>query len=434
MDLKVNQLINIPTKGFSRVISIGIVGILFAQPVFFFSIPGWTTRIGVASYLICLIAIIFDRSNLTNKITSPPKIYWWIIFSLCSFFLATLISQAANNTFVANRLDSPSRLLFATFIFWAVHRYKINFVKILKTGIPLSLCIFMLQIIIMSDKIEINKSSWDGRFSTPFMDPILLCAWVTCFGLICLNFIKANLKTSSAFKDFIFICGFVISVYIALLTESRTGLLATPIVITLLICASTKKWLRLLYLLMAACCILYLTSKIEATTTRFGIAMLEITSFINGGFKESSVGIRMEMGLLALKALCWKPLFGWGESLFTTPEIQVYLGSHFTPSTLHLGHYSGFHNDLYAASVRSGIIGILAYTSTFLTPLFLFFYLFLRGNTESKLTSLTGITVSITCIIASMTVEILAYKYSVTIFSYLIAGLMAQAVWKSQTS
>lgn len=434
MDLKVNQLINIPTKGFSRVISIGIVGILFAQPVFFFSIPGWTTRIGVASYLICLIAIIFDRSNLTNKITSPPKIYWWIIFSLCSFFLATLISQAANNTFVANRLDSPSRLLFATLIFHAIYRYKINFVAILKASIPITIILFLLQTIFKEKNISTNEISWDGRFSLPFMDPILLSTWIITFGLFCLNFIKLRPERESLAKDFIFISCLIIAIYIALLTESRTGLIGIPIVMVLIILKHPKKSIAMSFFIALTISAFYFAHKNGANLARINQAFFEFNEYFNGGHKESSVGLRIDMGLLAFKAWLFKPFFGWGENFFSTQEIQVYLNSNFTSSAIYLSQYSGFHSDLYAAMVRSGALGIIAYATTFFTPLFFFIYLLLRENIESKEISIIGLSLIIPGIITSMTVEILAYKYSVTIFSYLIAGVMAQAVWKSQTT
>jgi hypothetical protein len=57
-----------------------------------------------------------------------------------------------------------------------------------------------------------------------------------------------------------------------------------------------------------------------------------------------------------------------------------------------------------------------------------------KGSREVKNIALAGLATVVTCMIASTTVEILAYKYSVTIFSYLIAGLMAHALWKHQES
>lgn len=426
------RIVNNANNPLSRIISISIVTLLLAQPVFFFSIHGWTTRIGIGTYLLCLIALIFDRNMHNSQPPSYPKLYWWIIFSLCTFFLATAISQIVNETFTPNRLDSPSRLLFSLLIFYAIYKYKIDFVKILKISIPLSLIFLLLYLEFNYKQIELAKSFWGGRLSLPFIDPILLSAWSTCFGLLSLSFFKSDFQFFTIIKNFIFISSSVIFIYIALTTESRTGWLAIPIVIAILLLRPSNRWIKVFYLIAASAAILYLASTISTTVTRIDQATLEIKNFLNGEFKESSVGIRMDMANLALKALSWKPFFGWSESLFTTPEIKAYLNTHFTPSTLHLGQHTGFHNDLYAAIVRSGSFGIFAYASTFLTPLLLFLYFFIKGNVESKLIASKGLVVIITCIIASMTVEILAYKYSVTIFSYLISGLMAQALWKNQ--
>lgn len=425
-------IINNSNNPQSKLLSLSVVVSLLTQPVFFFSISGWATRIGIATYLLCLLAFIFDRNSPNNQTSPYPKLYWWIFFSLCTFFLATAISQIANQTFTPNRLDSPSRLLFSTLIFYAVYRYKIDFVKILKISIPLSLFFLLLYMEFNSKQIELAKSFWGGRLSLPFIDPILLSTWLTCFGLLSLSFFKSDFQFFSIIKNIIFISSSVIFIYIALTTESRTGWLAIPVVILILTFKPSTTWIKVFYLIMASAAILYFASTMSTTATRIDQAILEMRNFLNGSFKESSVGIRMEMGNLALKALSWKPFFGWSESLFTTSEIKIHLNSHFTPSTLHLGQHTGFHNDFYAAIVRSGSLGIFAYASTFLTPLFFFLYLFFKGDFESRLIASNGLAVIITCIIASMTVEILAYKYSVTIFSYLISGLMAQALWINQ--
>lgn len=425
-------IINNANNPLSWLISISIVTLLLAQPIFFFSISGWATRIGIATYLLCLIALIYDRPPPKSETSTYPQLYWWIIFSLSTFFLATAISQVANQTFTPNRLDSPSRLLFSTLIFYAIYKYRIDFVKILKISIPLSLFFLLLYIEFNSKQIELAKSFWGGRLSLPFIDPILLSAWLTCFGLLSLSFFKSDFQFFTILKNVIFIASSVISIYIGLSTQSRTGWLAIPIVITILMFRPSNTWIKVFYLAIASAAIIYFANTISTTGTRIDQAILELKNFLTGDLKESSVGIRLDMGNLALKALSWKPFFGWGESLFTTPEIKVYLSSHFTPSTLHLGQHTGFHNDLYAAIVRSGSLGIFAYASTFLTPLFLFLYLFFKGDFESKLIASKGLAVIITCIISSMTVEILAYKYSVTIFSYLISGLMAQALWINQ--
>jgi len=84
--------------------------------------------------------------------------------------------------------------------------------------------------------------------------------------------------------------------------------------------------------------------------------------------------------------------------------------------------------------VRLGALGIFAYLATFLTPLLLFIFLLIKGSIEVKNTAMIGLATIITCMIASFTVEILPYKFSITIFSYLISGLMAQAIWENQLS
>jgi O-antigen ligase len=278
------------------------------------------------------------------------------------------------------------------------------------------------------------KSMWNGRLSLPFIDPILLSAWLTCFGLLCLSFINIQLKASSVFKNIFFVATFITAIYIALLTESRTAWLAIPLLASILIFNQKNKWLKIGFILFTTLCIFYLINHVTRSLLRINLAALEIKNYFNGSAKETSVGIRIDMGILALKALSLKPLFGWSENLFITPEIANHLVAHYTPSTIFLAKHSGFHNDFYAAIVRSGSLGALAYAITFTTPLLLFLYYLVKGNTYSRSGCFSGLAVVITCIIASMTVEILAYKYSISLFGYLIAGIMAQVLWQNQKS
>lgn len=427
-------IINTQGNRLSQFISFSIVALLIAQPIFLFSIGGWVTRVGIAIYVACLISLLFDRLAPQQENIKHTKLYWWIIFSLGTYFLATGLSQIVNGTFVPNRLDAPSRLLFSILIFYAVFKYRIDFSKILQISIPLSIAFFFLFIELKPDQITLAKSFWGGRYSLPFIDPILLSAWLTCFGLICLTFTNDEVKFSSIAKNIIFILVFGSTLFMAFTTESRTGWLAIPITLIIFLFKPFKLWAKLLIILIALAFLIYIVMTFPAILNRLELAQLELRTYFTTRFQVTSVGARMEMGALAIKALSLKPYFGWSETLFTNQEIASYLTKTYAEYTLFLAKNTGFHSDVYAAMVRSGALGIFAYLATFLTPLLLFFYLLIKGAKEVKNIALAGLATIVTCMIASATVEILAYKYSVTIFSYLIAGLMAQALWKHQVS
>jgi O-antigen ligase len=427
-------IINTQGNRLSQFISFSIVALLIAQPIFLFSIGGWVTRVGIAIYVACLISLLFDRLAPQLENVKPTKLYWWIVFSLGTYFLATGLSQMVNGTFVPNRLDAPSRLLFSILIFYAVFKYRIDFSKILQISIPLSITFFFLFIELRPDQITLAKSFWGGRYSLPFIDPILLSVWLTCFGLVCLMFTNDEIKFLSISKNLIFILCVCCSLYMTLITSSRVSLLAIPIIIIIFIFKPLRLSTKFLITLFTLTIFIYFTLTLSITLTRVNAAFLELTSYLSTDSKETAIGVRIQMGDIALKALSLKPFFGWSESFFNNSEINTYLSINYYESTLFLAKNTGFHSDIYAAMVRSGTLGIFAYLATFLTPLFLFFYLLVKGLREVKNIALAGLAIIVTCMIASTTVEILAYKYSVTIFSYLIAGLMAQALWKHQVS
>ncbi len=418
-----------------KTISFIIVSLLLAQPIFLFSIGGWVTRVGIAIYLLCLISFLLEKFFSKRKGSETSKLYWWIIFSLGTYFLATIFSQIINGYFVPNRLDSPSRLLFSSLIFYVVFRYKIDFSKILQLSIPLSIAFFFLFIELNPDQIKASKIYW-GRYALPFIDPILLSTWLTCFGLICITFINDQIKFLSIIKNVIFMLCFGSTLYMAFVTESRSGWLAIPMTLLLFSFKPFNLKIKLIVLFIALVCISYFALSLPSTYDRINLAFLEFKTYFTTDFEfnTSSVGIRMDMGSIAFKAFYLKPYFGWSEALFANPEFATYLAESFPEHTVFLVKNTGFHSDLYAVMVRSGALGLFAYLATFLTPLFLFLFLMIRGANDVKNIALTGLAVMFTCIIASATVEILSYKYSATIFTYLISGLMAQALWKKEDS
>ncbi len=427
-------IINAQGNQFSKIISCSIVTLLFAQTIFIFSIGGWVTRVGTAIYVACLISLIFDRFSSQPANSKLTKLYCWIAFSLATYFLTTVLSQIVNSTFIPSRLDAPSRLLFSILIFYTVFKYRISFSKILKVSIPFGIAFFFIFIELNSDQMILNKSSWGGRFSLPFMDPILLSVWLTCFGLICLTFTNDEVKFLSFIKNFIYMLCFALTVFMAFITESRSGWLAIPITLIFFLFKPFKLWAKLLITLTALACLIYMVITLPTILSRLEVALIELKAYFTTEALVTSVGARMEMGAIAIKALSLRPYFGWSETLFSDPEIASYLTKTYTDHTLFLAKNAGFHSDIYASMVRSGALGIFAYLATFLTPLFLFFFLLIRASGEVKNTAMTGLATIITCIIASITVEILPYKFSITIFSYLISGLMAQALWENQLS
>jgi O-antigen ligase len=431
MYLQKLNIINAPTNKLGTIICSIMVFLFTMLPILFFSLGGSTTRIAIPLYIICLTALIFNRQPSPND-PKKPVVYWWIIFSLLSYLLATGISQLVNNSFTPNRLDAPLRLALSGLIFYAVFRYKINFTKLLKFSIPLGISLLFIQLAFMPEQIKLGTEMWHGRLALPFIDPILLSAWLTCFGLLSLSFVKIQLNTVGVLKNLIFTITLATATYIALLTDSRTSWLAVPILILILTINQEGTYKKIGFLLASSLLILYLINHLSSSMARIDLGLLEIKSYFNGSSKETSVGIRIDMGMLAFKAMSLRPFFGWSENLFFTPNIANFLANHYTPQTLFLAKNTGFHNDFYAAIVRSGSLGAFAYVCTFFTPLLLFIHFLFKGNSYSKSTCFSGLAIIVTCIIASMTVEVISYKYSVSLFGYLIAGIMGQTLWENE--
>jgi O-antigen ligase len=142
----------------------------------------------------------------------------------------------------------------------------------------------------------------------------------------------------------------------------------------------------------------------------------------------NSVGARIAFIRIAVYLFEKKPLSGWGDGNFGTvindPGLDFSL-----LETKKIALEAGFHNDITANMVRSGIWGLIATVALFLVPA-IFFIRNLRSEYKKQRDIAFIALAFLTCqFTSSLSMEIFNLRYSASFYGLMIAAFCGQIIF-----
>jgi O-antigen ligase len=272
-----------------------------------------------------------------------------------------------------------------------------------------------------------------SRLSTQALDPLEFGSLSLTFGILSLITIKLH-KSNSKLLVLYKLIGFFTGIYLSLASGSRTGWMALPIIGFLWLYFERAKFTyptRLISALSFVAIIIF--SYLFSTTVqlRTDAAVSEITNYHwNSPNPDTSVGARISFIRMAIFLLEKKPLTGWGdgnfESVINDPALNFAI-----IETKTVALKAGFHNDITANMVRSGIWGLIATMALLLIPA-LFFIRSLRSNNKNKRDLAFIALVFLICqFVSSLSMEIFTLKYSASFYGLMMAIFCGQILYYS---
>ncbi|WP_447955892.1 O-antigen ligase family protein [Vreelandella sp. EE7] len=95
----------------------------------------------------------------------------------------------------------------------------------------------------------------------------------------------------------------------------------------------------------------------------------DVTQFMGGGERNTSLGLRFEMWRGAGQLIAERPLLGWGEKGYTQAMIELSQSGVIIPGATDFDHA---HNDFIDAAAKRGVVGLLVLLALYIIPLKLF--------------------------------------------------------------
>lgn len=403
--------------------------ILTSFPIFTLIIKGWTSGVIFYCLLISLIYLFKNRELIfiTFRYEFFQK-HTALLFILAAFTfpaISILLTSLANMQFSWSSLDGPSRYLFAIIFLFFLLRCQPDIGKMLTFSITLMPIMTMLLIDCIEEK---GWSAALARSTSYFIDPLTFGSLCLSFGLMALVLLseKQTSKLRLVWYTLSMLCGF----YLSISSESRTGWLAVPIVLFLLLKVRLKiNYFKTLILstVLIGITSLSLFHSSEIVKNRFNQAVEDISSYQwRGGENLTSVGERISFIRMGWHLMMQKPMAGWANIDFT-PQLESPEFSKFAAPATRLGvKAGGFHNEFLNNGVKYGILGLLFSLLLFLGPA-VFFFKILKIDPDNRY-ALLGLVYVTTQTVSALSYQVLDFKFTASLYALMIVTLAYSAL------
>ena len=401
-------------------------GLVCAQPLLVLVIAGWSSGILILGGLACLVVVLMSRYRHFFTPEALPKGYDFYLFLLAYslFFILIFFSELLRSNFHFAVLDSPVRFLLAIPIFLLIRRIHFDITRTLMLFISLGLIVTLIDQLFFP-----SEHPWHlTRMSTHFADPL-------AFGYISLAFALTSLvslicsKPQSIVLVALKLVAFCAGIYMSVMTESRSGWLAIPLVLIFLLYVkrkqlSFKSFAFCLLVLAGAAIVTY--NSVEKVRSRIDAGMNELSSYsFQGVAPDTSIGMRITFLRIAYDMVSERPLTGYGNTHLNKPEIPKTVTTYASPFTIDFALSSGFHNEIITNAVQYGLWSAFAASLLFLVPLGIYWQGLKRQSIITQHAAAVGIAFTLTYFVSSLSTEVFGLKYTASLYALITAVLCA---------
>ena len=401
--------------------------LLSILPLGLFTVKGWAS--GLSFGCAALAILIITSRSLNPKVNEQDA--FWIQLLLLMFTLplfSVMLSSALRGEWIWANFDSASRFFIAAPIFYVVFRNKIRSTHQWQYLIPIGLILTLISTAFLPGYYGVINLFDSSRLAIYFVDPLTLGYLSLTLGM--LSFFGINMYSKNRwFVIILKIIGAAVGFYISLKTQSRTGWLAIPLALFLLLWLHGPKN-KILSTFIALIISVVLTISIyQASPTvqnRVHDALVDLKNYklyqVNS---ESSIGERISFVRMGFHYYKLSPLYGWGLQGYMVhandPELVVFASESTRASP---GRGSLFHSEFTTNAVAYGLLGIIYTLLIFFAPLTLCIYQWARG-VNPRLCAF-GIVYLLCEIVSSLSTEIFGLKFAASFHAVFLACLCAE--------
>jgi len=401
--------------------------LLSILPLGLFTVKGWASGL---SFACAALAILIITSRSLNPKVNEQDAFWiqllLLMFTLPLF--SVMLSSALRGEWIWANFDSASRFFIAAPIFYVVFRNKIRPTHQWQYLIPIGLILTLISTAFLPGYYGVINLFDDSRLAIYFVDPLTLGYLSLTLGM--LSFFSINMYSKNRwFVIILKIIGVAVGFYISLKTQSRTGWLAIPPALFLLLWLHGPKN-KILSTFIALIISVVLTIGIyQASPTvqnRVHDALVDLKNYklyqVNS---ESSIGERISFVRMGFHYYKLSPLYGWGLQGYMVhandPELVVFASESTRASP---GRGSLFHSEFTTNAVAYGLLGIIYTLLIFFAPLTLCIRQWARG-VNPRLCAF-GVVYLLCEIVSGLSTEIFGLKFAASFHAVFLACLCAE--------
>lgn len=405
---------------------------LTAFPVFLLTLRGWMTIILIVTAVLATYILIRDKKTHRSMNSIIQRWHILLVYTLASPIVAVFLGQLFRLAFAGRNYDSPLRILLCVPILWVIIQKVIPVVKYLSYSIPLSIFITLLSVLHQPHIWFTHE-----RITTYFVDPLTFGSINFSLGLFCLLSINLYTSDTPALKIYK-LMGLIGGGYLSILSGSRTGWFALPIVLFLWLQFRTpnnKISAALIALLAAFAFSIACYSYSPVVQHRVDLAINEALMYQwNDVNNNTAEGMRISFLRIAWFLLLQNPLGGWGDQGFHQFLNAPALAKFATQFTQEFVFKAGFHNEIATNMVRSGIWGLLSSSALFLVPAYFFARHIGSSALPTRRLAILSLGYLICVFVSAMSTEVFNLKYTASFHALMITCLSGSLLVSLQST
>lgn len=340
----------------------------------------------------------------------------WVIGALIAYAAISIAEVLWDNQGMSG-LDKPIRFLLAIPALWWVLKYPPH-MKAIWSG-------FALGGIAAGSWALWQKMLMDTARAGGYTHVIQFGNLSMLLGILCLAgmgwaFLQTQQKRWLLFLS----VGAAMGVMGSLLSGSRGGWVGFPLILLILYRSYGQGWSSKWKL--AAVLVILIGGLTTYTIPQLGVqhrihqAFSDVSLYVSGESRSTSVGARFEMWKGASHLIIDKPLLGWGENGYWEGMATLAERGEVTPEILQFSHA---HNEFIDAFAKRGLIGLAVLLMLYIVPMKLFGNYLKHANLEVRSLAVAGMLLPVAYVDFGLTQTFLGHNSGVMMYTFLLAVL-----------
>ena len=391
-------------------------------PLFVLTLRGWANAV---LFMGALLAALLLTSRELPAICLPARDRRWLVALLVAFvapIISVAIAAAIRRDPYWPQFDAPSRFLLAIPIFLFVLRSGWPVWRVMQWVLPLALLAALAYLQTIG-----HDPKWLGdRVTTFVVDPLVFGYFSLAFGLMGLVSISpADWRRGGRWSVLLRVGTLALGVYLSVLSLSRTGWAAVPLILGTWAQFHWGRRHRLASAAVLAAVLLLPVATyflVPAVSVRVDAAIKDVVEYPWHGVlrHETSLGYRITFLRMAADVIAAHPWAGIGDFAHEPPP-PASAFSYASPDAVAYGFRSAFHNQVVSNTVRSGIGGLLATLMLLLVPLLICARGLWRGAPEARKDAMMGLAYCTCVAVSSISTEVVDLKFAASFYAVMTA-------------
>lgn len=359
-----------------------------------------------------LLLLILSAWSLRPSWDRETTIY---LLAMASLPVAILLSQSYHHHYSGHPYDASSRFLLGVPVFMMLRNMRFNVIAMVQYGFPLATIAGFLML----------KQIGDGRYGISTLDLIHFGDFALVMGVLSVlstDWVGRDAPLLRLFK----IIGFAAGAYASVVSGSRGGWIAMPVILMIFIYfrmgkVSFRALLMVPLMLVIAGLIAYALS--HEIHHRVDDLFGDMASLQKGN-PDTSTGIRLQLFRAAAEVFVKNPVFGVGPEGFAGEMDAMQKAGVVTPMAAGLGR-GEVHNELLSRAAGMGIFGLIAMLAIYLVPAGIFCRSMRSSIAKVRQSGMLGLVFVTSFMVFGLTAETLNLTMASAFYSLTVAVLLA---------